>query len=640
MLVVPVYMVLAIWQLVFGSWIIKRVGRGLVDGGWIMGRIGGWLTTALIVWFLAHLGLAVNSIWGIRAIVWVVTLIGIQNLWKTRHKVRAAISEKKWLILAEEVLFALGLVWLTWVRGHNAQILDLEKFMDAGFIQGYLRSPRLPAMDMWLAGEQLNYYTFGHFMGAVMTQIWGIDLAYSYNLLLGVIMGLTLAGSFSVVVNLLSALGEMKNRQLVIGGLAGAMVMGFGGNSHTIWFWLKNHTWQGYWYADATRFIYNTIHEFPAYSFIVSDLHGHVWDLPIVLTFLVAAIGWWKGRGYGWAAVLGGLLGVMSMTNMWDALIYSGLVGLVMILDWWKQRTEIRRRMMSLIIMVGMAALVGLPWWLNFVGVGYGVKMVQDRSPIWQLMVLWTGQAIVAGIAIWRWKKNPLVLAMGVMIIGLLIVPELVFVKDIYPNHPRANTMFKLTYQAFVMMSILGGCLMGGVGRWWAISVATVVIACQLTFPYFAYRDYYGGLKNYVGIDGMAWMARDEPEDYQAIAWMKHNIKGRPVILEAVGESYTKHGRVAVFTGLPTVLGWRVHEWLWRGSFDIPGQRTEEARLIFEQPRSGAAAELIDRYKIKYVFLGRLEREAYQVDEKNVGKLGKTVFQSGKTKVVELTTID
>ena len=38
-----------------------------------------------------------------------------------------------------------------------------------------------------------------------------------------------------------------------------------------------------YWYPNATRFIHNTIHEFPLYSFVVSDLHGHVLDIPIVL---------------------------------------------------------------------------------------------------------------------------------------------------------------------------------------------------------------------------------------------------------------------------------------------------------------------------------------------------------------------
>src|SRR3989304_5981669 len=38
-----------------------------------------------------------------------------------------------------------------------------------------------------------------------------------------------------------------------------------------------------YWYANATRFIPFTIHEFPSYSFVVSDIHGHVLSIPFVL---------------------------------------------------------------------------------------------------------------------------------------------------------------------------------------------------------------------------------------------------------------------------------------------------------------------------------------------------------------------
>ena len=38
-----------------------------------------------------------------------------------------------------------------------------------------------------------------------------------------------------------------------------------------------------YWYPNATRFIYHTIHEFPIYSWTVADLHGHVLDIPFVL---------------------------------------------------------------------------------------------------------------------------------------------------------------------------------------------------------------------------------------------------------------------------------------------------------------------------------------------------------------------
>lgn len=41
---------------------------------------------------------------------------------------------------------------------------------------------------------------------------------------------------------------------------------------------------------------------------------------------------------------------------------------------------------------------------------------------------------------------------MGLCAIGLVAIPELVYVRDIYENgNARANTMFKLTYQAYIM---------------------------------------------------------------------------------------------------------------------------------------------------------------------------------------------
>jgi len=36
----------------------------------------------------------------------------------------------------------------------------------------------------------------------------------------------------------------------------------------------------------------------------------------------------------------------------------------------------------------------------------------------------------------------------------LIIIPEFFYIKDIYPAHFRANTMFKLGYQAFIIMGI------------------------------------------------------------------------------------------------------------------------------------------------------------------------------------------
>ena len=44
---------------------------------------------------------------------------------------------------------------------------------------------------------------------------------------------------------------------------------------------------------------------------------------------------------------------------------------------------------------------------------------------------------------------------MGLCAIGLVLIPELVYVRDIYENrNARANTMFKLTYQAYIMFGM------------------------------------------------------------------------------------------------------------------------------------------------------------------------------------------
>ena len=44
---------------------------------------------------------------------------------------------------------------------------------------------------------------------------------------------------------------------------------------------------------------------------------------------------------------------------------------------------------------------------------------------------------------------------LGLCAIGLIIIPELVYVRDIYEeSYARSNTMFKLTYQAFILFGI------------------------------------------------------------------------------------------------------------------------------------------------------------------------------------------
>ncbi|HCC84915.1 MAG TPA: hypothetical protein DEP87_04505 [Candidatus Pacebacteria bacterium] len=387
---------------------------------------------------------------------------------------------------------------------------------------------------------------------------------------------------------------------------------------------------------------------------------------------------WWNQLFSGLVLTIGVVLGVLIMTSTWDFAIY----GLVLAWVSFGVLCQDYRRWLLLIamgiVMVAVALITSSPWWLHFDSISQGVKLAYDHSPLWQLAVLWLPHlsfvALSLGFAVRKWQqlaKTPrgshsikleqqstllLITALALSAVTLLILPELIFVKDIYPNHPRANTMFKLTFQAFILMGLViawgSGQIMAllnrsastqkSVSKTWlvglglALGLGVFVVGVGI-YPYFGYRDYYGAFKTHYGLDGLQWLKVQAPDDFEALNWLKQTTHGRPVVLEAVGESYTTYARVSTFTGLPTVLGWRVHEWLWRGGFEIPGQRTEEVRKIYETPNLPESKTLLAQYQVKYIFVGSLEREAYvNLDLKGLENLGPVVFRSHETEIIQV----
>jgi uncharacterized membrane protein len=137
-------------------------------------------------------------------------------------------------------------------------------------------------------------------------------------------------------------------------------------------------------------------------------------------------------------------------------------------------------------------------------------------------------------------------------------------------------------------------------------------------------------------LDGISYLKTQYQSDYTAILWIQNNIQGQPIILEAQGDSYTDYARVSANTGLPTPLGWTVHEWLWRGSYSYPQGRLDDIKTLYEGNIS-QTEQLIKKYNISYVFIGDLERTKYlNIDENKFLRLGKIVYQNGTTKVIKL----
>lgn len=638
-----VYLVSLVMQLVCWPMTKSLFGK-LTDKGWAVSKLISSLLICLIVWELSNLGLPINTNAGFLAVG---VVVGILNLyWFFFKRDEAKISKEGIKMIGmEEYLFFVGLLTISLVRGFLPNIDSLEKFMDFGFINRYLNSPSLPTTDMWQAGETINYYSFGHFWASGLIRAFGVEVAVGYNLVLGFVAGLSMSIAFSISHFLA---GAKKSAVGMVAGLVGAVTVVVAGNSHIIWYLLSHRGLNDYWYADATRFIHNTIHEFPGYSFVVADLHGHVLGLPVVLLMILTIITWLNYQKVVFEVLMGILFGVMMMTNTWDVAVYGLLLvvaGLLLIL---KDANSFWRLLRSAGVVGLFMGLTAAPWMTSFVPISNGIKIVVEHSPLWQLAVLWSGGiTLVAMVVLMEGssRRSTAIRTLAVTVILLILIPELVYAKDIYPDHPRANTMFKLTYQASVMIGLLAGALWGKLLdkerkmpvliRWLSILIAGVIFVGTMIFPTVSFPNFYNNFGEYHGLNGETWIKIEMPEKYGVIEYLRKNINGKNM-LEAVGESYTHLNAVSVFSSVPTIEGWRVHEWLWRGGFETVAAREADVKTIYETTDQELREVLLQRYNIGWIMVGLDEREKYEVNDSQIKSLGEVVYQNGETYLVKV----
>jgi len=591
------------------------------------------------------------------------------------------------IFLFEEIIFLIILAGWSIVRGFAPDIEGLEKFMDWGFVNSMLRSKYMPPADMWFAGHSINYYYFGHLMFAFLTKLSGLSSAITYNLSIATACALTFSLTFSLSSNLVFLSQKLKNLSpVIISGLVSAFLLTFGGNLHAVYKIARiniqnegrltltraalSRASQSYWYPDATRFIGfdpdtkdKTIHEFPLYSFVVADLHGHMNDIPVVLfflAFLLSTLAIAKTATVNWRLILvsGLTLSIAYMTNAWDFAVYGLFFAVSCFIH--KSHTINPKSALAYTFTNGLLIILfwylfTLPFSLNFTPMAEGLRLSDARTPFYQLFVLYGGFWLICLPFVFYFLKllitdyrllitktkasDAFVISLILTATILVIIPEIGYIKDIYIyEHRRANTMFKLVYQAFMLYSLVSGYVVFRLRSYWIYKIIFFfVFISHMLYPYFATKSYYG-FQQYRGLWGLGFLKNQYPDNLAAINWLNQNIDSQPVILEATGDSYTTFNQVSMATGLPTVEGWLVHEWLWRGGYDEPGARSGEVQRIYEAKTPAEALPLLQKYSVKYVFLGDKEREKYpNLNEKLFDDLGaKTIFQSGQTKIYQL----
>lgn len=691
-----------------------RLFSHFTDRGYIFSKVIGLIIISYTIFILG-----ITHLIPFTTITTITVALTVGLLFFIRGTSLKHLLQTSWKIFfVEEGIFLLTLFFWSYIRIHQPDIHGLEKYMDFGFVNTIGRSTYFPPKDMWFTPLSINYYFFGHFITAVLTKLSGIPSFITYNLMLATLFAFTFTLSYSLITTIIGILqtelhtGKPHIRNTIFTFLAGiitAALVSLGGNLHVLYIFFTPYKNENplpfsslslalqsipnaYWYPNATRFIYNTIHEFPLYSFVVSDLHGHVLSIPIILTIIAFLLQIFLSRQIKVLLLIfvAFLLSCAYMTNAWDGAIYFLLTILIIL---YLQISSLFSRKVKDIggfllnslyfVMIVLAGffLFSLPFSLFFqtgaIVHGIGVLCAPEfltnlkqigpflfetdhcqKSPLWQLLILYGFFYFFIFsffIFLSRVKKilhiDVFMLMLIVLSSLLILIPEFFYMKDIYPAHYRANTMFKLTYEAFIMLSLTSGycivrlvgslshikTLLGKISISIFIIVTTVLCILILTYPSFAINSYYENLTNKKSLDGISYLKQIHPGDYDAIQWINKNISGQPIITEAQGDSYTDYARISANTGLPTILGWTVHEWLWRGSYDIPAPRITEVQTLYETPSQKTAKAILQKYAVSYVYVGDLEREKYpKLSEKKFQKLGNVVYKKNQTTIYKI----
>jgi uncharacterized membrane protein len=207
----------------------------------------------------------------------------------------------------------------------------------------------------------------------------------------------------------------------------------------------------------------------------------------------------------------------------------------------------------------------------------------------------------------------------------------------------RMNTVFKCFMGAWPLLA-LGGALLLPLAlaargaRVLVRFAAAVALLGALAHPLAAivFRAKWTGPLD--GLDGLRWMTREAPGDREAISWLRtHAVEGA-VLAEATGGAYSDYGRIGAASGLPTVLGWENHESVWRGGRVLGETSARKTGLqsIYTSEDSEGVFKVLHLYKVRYVFVGALEKRDFGPSAFPLRANFRRAFASGDAAVYEI----
>ena len=772
---------------------VFQLFRFLPDRGVTLAKPAALLVLSYLVWVFGLVRLLPNT----QLTIWIIFLcIAVASMWlagRRWEELREFLFQRWSALLIAELVFLLMFVAWALVASGSPGITHTEKPMDFMLMNAAHQARYFPAEDAWLSGHSISYYYFGHIIVATLSKMSGVVTSVGYNLGLATLPALAGAVVFGLLYNLVRLAGGGMRWTLglgaaapavilLAGNLAGALefvrIRGWGGPGFWDWVGIEGMAaktaeagvfpGEFWWWFRSTRIINTssdgttldyTITEFPAFSFLLGDLHAHVLAIPFLLLAIASALNIycsgdrlelaWLRRNPAQAVSVALAGGALAFINFWDFATFMALFAAALTLKGCRDYPD------SLLRAAAAAAAVFLPLFLlaialfgpvyfTFSGQTDGVLPLREvaTSPFHLFIVL--GMFILPSLALLAHKlrgigrpdatdtplavlalviaATPLGLWMataflfslvadgagsalddlgrrlalalpGAIVVGvaaylaavrarhsdevassfvlllialgffLVMVADLFHIVDAFSGPwRRMNTVFKVYYQAWLLLGITGTfaiytlwsgrasmapsrrwiSVAGLAGKWGGGAVLALLLVGSFYYTLGATLvrgGAHGAPFEGRTLDGLAYLAVEDPAEYAAIAWLRDEAPtGR--IVEAVGDDYSRFSNVSASTGLPTVLGWVGHELQWRGSSEPFAGRAEDVESIYTTEDPTEARRLLENYGVRYVYLGKREREKYGVSSLSLYKgFLRSVFHQDDVVIYEFSTI-
>lgn len=712
--------------------LVSRICGRFQDKGYAIAKPLGLLILAYFSWIFPSIKLikfGYTDVFVSLMLLLVVSLLfGRKHLnWK----------EMPWKsIFITEAVFAVAFGVFLFIISHKSDfnVLWSEDFMDFGFLNSILRSDYFPPTDPWAAGRSIPYYYGGHVITAVLIIITRIPPQIAYNLAVAMFFSLAVIGAYGLGCNILK--GRISGFITVLfvcitGFISGVFQLGafflgrsvegysptVGPEGYTQVVWPHVAQWfLSFDFVTANRIIPEVVNHYPYYAYMVGDLHANIMDIPYQLMFVALVFACLDMGGDPVRScsrsdmilrvlILSLSLGFLMFVNSWSYPVYMGFGVLAILLLKNDLGKKIVSKLIALIALIGLSALIFLPYYLDRGGdTKPKLGVVDERTtlaPFSEIFALFL-VAIFSFICVLLlhryqdrhrhmlsslqtqqlkgfyirslWKYWPLAMVIVITIatvliaflldfqLLLLIVPmilaplfyilrshlkqetklvlilvisgafvlfffEIFFIDDpLSAPAERYNSLLKIYMAIWIVWGIASSYavvyvfrrLRGQIRLGWGFVLIILTIAV-LIHPIATTTSWASGRYSHVEgdrltLDGLEYLKTDKPWDYGAIQWLRENVKGSHVILEAPGEALKYSSQASALTGLPTLLGWEGWEVMWRDTWDLSTERVPAINTIYQNPGSEEAKAYLKDFNVEYIYIGVMEKDRYGIE--------------------------